>query len=650
MVLRQLSPSWLLSIAFAAALLVAGSVHAIATTADEVASEEHRSALLERLREEEPLTVGGYRDALRAFLHEDQSLASDDYRMWSDVALATRMLALATSPDLANEELDAIFDEFGTNKLRSHVWAFVPTGAIQRLGKGSYWRFDVYGPNTAYPKVRSDAEAFIANSPDDEFVEFAYFLLGDFEGGLLANPDSIIAHILHYAAGYGIVQALVDDALAEVEPSSPPSSEDEDEVDVGWLSAFDPSNTDPEEASEFNDVLEAVNSNPELFDNQPISVFVSDFSERAAIGEAHFAAVPPSTPLADDAAYMGAWLAFHDGELHDALSFAARGIGVGSRDPDYEFDGDYQHGIERLSLRTVAKIHQDEQVPAIRASGRLSLRGSPWYVVARAAYRQFDYARTMEVAREALGSLGIPVDQLPATTDPGPIGEAISRIDPRLNADLNAIELPYLLEAAREMASYEEALANIENEDAEVFSIRARQLVFKYSRLVDYFEDEAESTRPIQHQDFRQALHLIDATLESTHGNPAFENLVEWLYFRKVRILVQYDPALVAQTTALLAVEFPSSQLLDDALAEQVFALGFELDDVAGAEAAFQKLLELTPDGNAVDNGYNWMVLILCYAGGRAEDAKQLDFDLIKRFPLTRHALNASKRNFARCS
>ncbi|MEQ1718122.1 MAG: hypothetical protein ABL907_19445 [Hyphomicrobium sp.] len=585
---------------------------------------------------------------MRAFLREDQSLPADDYRMWSDVALATRMLALAISPVLANEELDAIFDEFETDKLRSHVWAFVPTGAIQRLGKGSYWRFDVYGLNTAYPDVRSDAEAFIAGNPNDKFVEFAYFLLGDFEGGLRANPDSIIAHILHYAAGYGIVQGLVHDAIAEVEP---PQSSDDDEVDFGWLLAFAPSNTnDPEKGPEFNDVLEDVNSSPELFDNQPLSFFVSDFSERAAIGEAHFAAVSPSTTLADDAAYMGAWLAFHDSDLQDALSIAAQGIGVGSRNPDFEFAGDYQHAIERMSLRTVAKLDPDEQVPTLRSSGRLNLLASPWYVVARAAYRQFDYARTMDVAREALESLGLPVDQLPATTDPDPIGEAIGRIDPRLSGDLNAIELPYLLEAAREMASYEEALANVENQDPEVLSSRARRLIFKYSKLIDRSEeDEDESTGPIQHQDFRQALHLVDVTLESTRDNPAFQELVEWLYYRKIRILVNYDPALVAQTVALLAAEFPSSQLLDDALAEQIFAQGYVLDDVAGAEAAFDELLELTPDGNAVDNGYNWMVQILCHAGGRAEDAKQLDFDLIQRFPLTRHALNASKRNFARC-
>ena len=98
-----------------------------------------------------------YRAYVRGLLAKDQTLAVDDYGLWPSVAMATRTLSLATSSSFANEQFDTVASEFPSSKLRSRVWASLPSGAIDRLKQGSYWiDYDVYGPNTQYPGIRKE--------------------------------------------------------------------------------------------------------------------------------------------------------------------------------------------------------------------------------------------------------------------------------------------------------------------------------------------------------------------------------------------------------------------------------------------------------------------------------------------------------------
>ena len=60
-------------------------------------------------------------------------------------------------------------------------------------------------------------------------------------------------------------------------------------------------------------------------------------------------------------------------------------------------------------------------------------------------------------------------------------------------------------------------------------------------------------------------------------------------------------------------------------------------------DAAFRKLLAKYPKGNAVDNAYTWMAIIY-RCQGRTEDAQRTNRDIIRLFPLTRHARYARER------
>jgi len=59
---------------------------------------------------------------------------------------------------------------------------------------------------------------------------------------------------------------------------------------------------------------------------------------------------------------------------------------------------------------------------------------------------------TIDTTRRALKALDISVDRLPATTDPAIITNAIEKIRPELRGDYDMQEIPYLLEASREIS------------------------------------------------------------------------------------------------------------------------------------------------------------------------------------------------------
>ena len=596
------------------------------------------------------LAPAHYRTSLRALLRKDQTLRADDYSVWPDVAMATRMLTLATSSTVANQQFDAVAGEFPASKLRSHVWAILPSGAIRRLQQGSYWiDYDIYGPSTQYPAIRKDLQDLIANEPNDNFVEFAHLLLGDFQGGLRAKPKSIITGVFHYALGIESFRSLLHDALASLRDRPPADMTEEDLGDLKYMTIDHPD--DPDWEFSLDGALSFATRYPGIAAGG-LSKAVPDFAKRADEVRNHFAEVADTMTVADDADFMASWLDLETGDLQGALGFASRGLGIGQAHPDIDGTGgnadwlDYESAIRAQARRIVDRLPHEDVVRTLLADKVLSKEGFLWYGTAREAYRAFDYKYTIELAEAGLGSLGLPSEQLPATTNPNKIRAAIERIDPRLVDDLNIVELPYLLEASREMASYEDDLAIAADAvDTTAFSTRAHKLISKYSMLISRPDaSDQGGDAPPRHQDLRQALHLIDTTLEQTANNPAYAPLREWLDFRKVRVLTVYDPDLVRNAVTQLATEFPTSQYLDDALAEQVFVEGMLMSDMDAAREALDDLVRRAPEGsNAIDNGYSWMEISLRCEGLDAE-ADEINGDIVRLFPFSRHAQYALGR------
>jgi hypothetical protein len=99
---------------------------------------------------------------------------------------------------------------------------------------------------------------------------------------------------------------------------------------------------------------------------------------------------------------------------------------------------------------------------------------------------------------------------------------------------------------------------------------------------------------------------------------------------------------MVSDAVAAFEREFPRSSLLDDALAEQLLAEGI-MRDLSAATNTFRKLINTFPNGNAIDNAHSWMAIILrCM--GRVEEAQGVNWEIIRRFPSSRHARYARER------
>ena len=580
------------------------------------------------------LAVRQYQAALQKLLQQDQSLAKDDYRLWPDVAIITRVLAREMSPKVANDALDAIFKKFPAKKLQSHVWALIPSGAILRLGANIYSRLDQYGPQTEHPDVRNAIQSFLASKQSDPFIEFAYYINGDFEKGLSANPKSVIANVLHYAAGYKIMGSLLANTLPAISAHLPQGAEASAVDQLKNLVADSP-DTEYYVASG----LSFANQNRDLYRDSLLGSINPDFAAHAAAAKPHFEAVTrdSSMPLADDAAYMLGWLAHHQGKLDEAMADFSQAMIVGN--------GDYSGAATSEVIRIFAKYPARQQFALVESHSGFAKQPALWYLAARAAYRDFDFALAGEIANHGLNALKVPADSLPQTTDPDRIAAAIEKIDPDLAVDPNAVELPYVIQASKEISQYLDFLNSAGAQRPDILYKRARATIIKYSMLIDPSFRPGSDRLPhvLAHRDLRQALHMIDATLDKTAKDPAQGQLREWLYYRKVRIMAVYQPERTGGVVEAMQREFPNSKLLDDAMAEQIYAQGIEMGDPQAARTTFQKLLVAFPNGNAVDNAYSWMSIILRTAC-KTDEEQTIERDLIRRFPLTRHARYARER------
>jgi hypothetical protein len=178
---------------------------------------------------------------------------------------------------------------------------------------------------------------------------------------------------------------------------------------------------------------------------------------------------------------------------------------------------------------------------------------------------------------------------------------------------------------------------------------QVRSFIIKYS-LFNTTDDERKklySGRLAQHRDLRQALHLSEIVLNTLHGSTSqqIDSFREWLMYRRVRILGHFDPDKVEGAVQALEREYPTSTLLDDAYAELLYAQAFVLRvDPVVVSTTFHLIAERFPKENAVDNAYTWYAIYLECIKNDHEAARSLNFEILSRFPASRHAISAATR------
>ena len=343
---------------------------------------------------------------------------------------------------------------------------------------------------------------------------------------------------------------------------------------------------------------------------------------------------------------MLGWLTVHEDKPYEqALPYFSKAMVVGN--------GDYKDpGAVGRVLRILYGLSSRDLFAVVDRDSAFTRQPALAYVAARSAYREFNYAATIEAATRYLRAMGLQPDTLPATTDPERIDKALENVSGEFggrSAQANLPEIPYILQASRELAQYEKYLQGITSQRPEDVVKRARTIIVKYSKLLDGDDNrsrEAKNRKPglpdFSHKDWRQAIHMIDVTLAATNS-PPYVKLREWLYYRKARVAAVFAPDTMPDIFTAMSTELPQSKLLDDILAEQIFAQGIIKTDLNAARATFNKLVATYPNGNAVDNAYSWMAIIL-RCNGQIQEADKINREIVRRFGTTRHATYAKQR------
>lgn len=569
-----------------------------------------------------------YTRSLKEILKKDQSLTKDDLSLWPDVAFLTRDLSLNTSPEFANKALDSVFEGFSSRKLWSHVWSILPGSTILGLSQGIHRStVDIYGSKTKFPEIRKNLKDYISTNPSDPFIEFGLYAVGEFAEAQKANTQSLIKDVLNYAMGFKILSPIVQDSFDFINPRRPPGSYQPEDID---------------------DKISEINDSPELHDNKPLSTLIAGFSERANAARPFFEAVleNKTSRHADDAAYMLGWLARHEGKYDQARRFFSKALSVGMVS-GYEgslFNDYGDPGAKRQVVRLNQDLSPQDQVEIIKRDDNLIEVPAFWYVAARKAFRDQDYEKTIRLAEEALTKLGAEISRLPTTTDPIKISEALERIKEEFRWNININEIVYLMNASYEFIEFKNYIENINDRNSENVKNKIEYIVIKYSKIEepDEFGDNKKENDKLSHKDFRQALKVIELSLENLKKSEHLK-LREWLHYRKIRILANYKPKKILPAIDVMEDEFPDSQLLDDVWTEKVYAEGFILKDIDAMWRTFNTLNEKYPNGNAIDNAHSWMAIALRCAG-RVEEAQEMNRTILRRFPLSRHSLYAVKR------
>lgn len=561
--------------------------------------------------------------ALHAIILRDRPRARDDYSLWPEVATVVRRFALATSPNAAIDLMDEVFRAANSTKLYSRVWAVLPGGPIEHLGARQYWPVDIYAANTGNPRIRKEMQEVLRQYPSEHFSEFLHYALGDFEKVLQTNPTTPIKSVVDYIMARRALLPVLQDVMKMLKPSDLPARPDRKGDGVTEILAF-------------------LNGYPRLHSRRPLRNVLPDFAARVAPAEALLESVmgdaTKSNSHADDAAYFLGWLAYHREDSARALSYFAKAMVTGNHD--------YDKFATMYAIRVLATYPPNDRLARIENEPAFAREPAIWYGAARASYRQLDFGAAIDLSQRALARLGVRVDRLPASTDPARILADLQRATGKENVDPNIAELPYLLQASREIIRFERSLASVEAEPEAALFARAKAIVVKYSRIVEDREPQPGQPAPIpilDHADYRQALYLLNVIIKAVPQEARYAKLRQWAHYRKVRILVGFAPREVSKAVAAMEAEFPRSSLLDDALAEQLVAEGIILKNLTAARVIFQKLKTQFRGANAIDNAHSWMALSLRCAGHTAE-ANVINRDIISNFRTTRHARYARER------
>jgi tetratricopeptide (TPR) repeat protein len=628
------------------------------------------------------LAEKNFESQARQFLAQDRTRPADDLSNWPEVAFMIRRLALNTTPENANILVDRVFGAAAGKKYHSHVWAILPTSVINHLTAGAYRADDIFGEETEFPEIRKRIVAQLESDPADPFSEFLLYTLGRFGEAVKFNPGSPIRTVLSYALGHSSFRQILSTTFEKVaRPGDPemlqesiayyshkygyrdelPYKEESVEERYARLALNDffhghalediPYSSDQYKTNtpSVTQYINYFNQFPERYNSEPMvnlmPIFVAMTDEL----------LPPleevlkdrESPHYDDAAYILGWLAYHRGQIGEALDRFGNVIALLPRnDSGGPYDTqhlDYAYMAFHQLTRIFRTLSPQEVVDRVQNSDVLSRYSDAWVTALTTFYHSHQYELVLSAGRQALGHFDIVVEDLPVTTDPRRIEDAFTTL--KLANDWYLKDIVYLYQSSREIVEMENILANIGGHSPPSATAYVKELIEKYALVRDADLElmwSQENSKP-RHKDLRQSIFLASKALALLPRTADYSKFREWLHYKRITLLAQFDPIEVPAANAEFRDEFPRSSLLDDVIAEEIFAEAVIVGDMAKATERFESLQQLYPGSNALDNAYSWMAIGWTCVGQPVK-AREIDEQIVRLFPLTRHARYAQKR------
>ena len=617
-----------------------------------------RNNLVSTVRQRRRFTKPFGTKARRLFAEARQILAAVSrepktaYRRWAAFALAARKLRLAVGRRRTTSSLKALFKKFPTSPLHSELWGIIPMGIIASLKDNNYYTGYIYGEKTKYPGIRQEMIDFLKNHPNDNFAFAAYYGTGAFEKAIVKNSMGISLGMLHYAAAHKELSVLLERVIPQL---------DEPKVVASRMRKRSHACTTRKASGDCyffqkftvhgayaDDRLNAFLRRADASDPTKVlnALQANETDLRKILYHLDRATMTGRLPHKDDAHYYQAVIYEHLGQRDKAIAQLDAAMSIRNKYGDLD---DYGYAARSLIIRILLKTPEKERIAIVKNYKAFSREPALWYVIARDAYRRHDYSMTIKIATLGLKRLGVPAWRLPVSTQSKRIENEIKRAlgkESNYYVDVNLSELVYLLNAAREMDRFTKAISD-QSSSVSINPKRIRSLILKYSLLsTSKKERKALYAGTLkQHRDLRQAIHLAELVLRRAPASDTseFKALREWLLYRRVRMLVHFKPKRVQAAVAALESAFPRSALIDDAYAELLFTQAFKLKAPAATANTFQLINKRFPSGNALDNAYSWYAIFLrCKKD--YQNARRINMEIIRRFPLTRHAVYAAKR------
>lgn len=597
---------------------------------------------------EPEVATADYLRQARAILAQVAAAPDKSKELWPEFGAAIRKYRLRVGRQAAKEAVRLLFTQYPASPLRSAAWGTLPLGVMANLAQNEYSTIAIYGSKSEHPAVRQELASLLAEHPNDPFAFVAHYGTGAFDEAIAAAARSgMPVAMLHYAAGHKKLAQLLERTIPNLSPpatamrgQNSPADRDCPTDDAPSPCFFYETHTVQGRLGAF---LERASKTDQarvrdaLLSNRPVvNEVIEHFEQAARLGR--------DQPHEDDAEYYLGVIFRFLGQRNDAVARFDRVMttkrGVHERD--------YFDGARRQMIQILLEMPADKRVSTLVDSKNMSADPSLWYVLARDAYRRHDYETTIRISETGLERSGVEIWRLPVTTDSERIEGELRRLlrpGPEGHVDIHLGELVYLLNASREMQRFVQVM---QEQPSKIEPKYVRSLVQKYSLLTTNEEDlkKLQGGQLGQHRDLRQGLHMTGLALSSIpqSASPALDKMREWLFYRRIRILLQYDPKSVEAQVKALEQAYPKSDLLDDAYVELLYTQAFVLKSPADSVSlTFRLIAERFASGNAADNAYNWYAVYLrCkkdYAG-----ARRVNLEILRKFTMTRHAVYAAAR------